>query len=123
MAYETDLLEFDDVFEGSKVLKNKVNLLKKSFYQQIKEIDKLGGLIEAIEKGYMKSKLVESQTIRQKSIESGRQQVVGVNCYTEGEESPLTSVNDGGFMKVDEKAEKKQIEDIKKFKSNRDKKN
>ena len=58
MAYETDLLEFDDVFEGSKVLKNKVNLLKKSFYQQIKEIDKLGGLIEAIEKGYMKSKLV-----------------------------------------------------------------
>ena len=77
MAYETDLLEFDDVFEGSKVLKNKVNLLKKSFYQQIKEIDKLGGLIEAIEKGYMKSKLVESQTIRQKSIESGRQQVVG----------------------------------------------
>ena len=122
MAYETDLLEFDDVFEGSKVLKNKVNLLKKSFYQQIKEIDKLGGLIEAIEKGYMKSKLVESQTIRQKSIESGRQQVVGVNCYTEGEESPLTSVNDGGFMKVDEKAEKKQIEDIKKFKSNRDKK-
>ena len=121
MAYETDLLEFDDVFEGSKVLKNKVNLLKKSFYQQIKEIDKLGGLIEAIEKGYMKSKLVESQTIRQKSIESGRQQVVGVNCYTEGEESPLTSVNDGGFMKVDEKAEK-QIEDIKKFKSNRDKK-
>ncbi len=122
MAYETDLLEFDDVFEGSKVLKNKVNLLKKSFYQQIKEIDKLGGLIEAIEKGYMKSKLVESQTVRQKSIESGRQQVVGVNCYTEGEESPLTSVNDGGFMKVDEKAEKKQIADIKKFKSNRDKK-
>ena len=65
----------------------------------------------------MKSKLVESQTVRQKSIESGAQQVIGVNCYTEGEESPLTNVNDGGFMKVDEKAEKKQIEDIKRFKS------
>ena len=63
-------------------------------------------MIEAIEKGYMKSKLVESQTIRQKSIESGTASC-GVNCYTEGEESPLTSVNDGGFMKVDEKAEKK----------------
>ena len=122
MAYETDLLEFDDVFEGSKVLKNKVNKLKKSFYNQIKEIDKLGGLVEAIENGFMKSKLVESQTIRQKSIETGEQQVVGVNCYTEGEESPLTNVNDGGFMKVDEKAEKKQIEDLKKFKSERNEK-
>ena len=122
MAYETDLLEFDDVFEGSKVLKNKVNKLKKSFYNQIKEIDKLGGLVEAIEIGFMKSKLVESQTIRQKSIETGEQQVVGVNCYTEGEESPLTNVNDGGFMKVDEKAEKKQIEDLKKFKSKRNEK-
>ncbi|MBD22622.1 MAG: protein meaA [Alphaproteobacteria bacterium] len=123
IAYETDLLEFEDVFEGSKVLKNKVSSLKKSFYNQIKEIDKLGGLVEAIENGYMKSKLVESQTVRQKSIESGEQQVVGVNCYTEGEESPLTNVNDGGFMKVDEKAEKKQIADLKKFKSKRNEKN
>ena len=122
MAYETDLLEFDDVFEGSKVLKNKVKTLKESFYTQIKEIDKLGGLVEAIENGYMKSKLVESQTARQKSIESGEQRVIGVNCYTEGEESPLTNVNDGGFMKVDAKAEKKQIENIRKFKSKRNKK-
>ena len=122
MAYETDLLEFDDVFEGSKVLKNKVKTLKESFYKQIKEIDKLGGLVEAIENGYMKSKLVESQTVRQKSIESGEQRVIGVNCYTEGEESPLTNVNDGGFMKVDAKAEKKQIENIRKFKSKRNKK-
>ena len=66
----------------------------------------------------MKSKLVESQTIRQKSIENGKQQVIGVNCYTEGEDSPLTNVNDGGFMKVDEKAEKKQIAEVIKFKSN-----
>ena len=115
MAYETDLLEFDDIFEGSKVLKSKVESLKKSFYSQIKEIDKLGGLVEAIENGYMKSKLVESQTVRQKKIETGLQQVIGVNCFTEGEDSPLTNVNDGGFMKVDEKAEKKQISDVKKI--------
>ena len=108
MAYETDLLEFDDVFEGSKVLRNKVKNLKESFYKQIKEIDKLGGLVEAIENGYMKSKLVESQTVRQKSIENGQQQVVGVNCYTEGR-VPLTNVNDGGFMKVDAKAKKNKL--------------
>ena len=60
----------------------------------------------------MKSKLVESQTVRQKSIETGLQRVIGVNCFTEGEDSPLTNVNDGGFMKVDEKAEKKQISDV-----------
>ena len=122
MTYETDLLEFDDIFEGSKVLKSKVESLKKSFYSQIKEIDKLGGLVEAIENGYMKSKLVESQTVRQKSIETGLQQVIGVNCFTEGEDSPLTNVNDSGFMKVDEKAEKKQISDVKKFKSKRNNK-
>ena len=103
-------------------MKNKVKTLKESFYKQIKEIDKLGGLVEAIENGYMKSKLVESQTARQKSIESGEQQLIGVNCYTEGVESPLTNVNDGGFMKVDAKAEKKQIENIRKFKSKRNKK-
>ena len=60
----------------------------------------------------MKSKLVESQTVRQKSIETGLQQVIGVNCFTEEEGAPLTNVNDGGFMKVDEKAEKKQISDV-----------
>ena len=123
MAYETDLLEFDDVFEGSKVVKNKVKTLKKSFYNQIKEIDKLGGLVEAIENGYMKSKLVESQTVRQKSIESGAQQVIGVNCYTEGEESPLTNVNDGGFMKVDEKLKKSKLKILKDLSQNEIKKN
>ena len=122
MAFETDLLEFEDVLEGSTVIRRKVNLLKKSFYAEIKKIDKLGGLVEAIENGYMKSKLVESQTIRQKSIENGKQQVIGVNCYTEGEDSPLTNVNDGGFMKVDEKAEKKQIAEVIKFKSKRNQK-
>ena len=110
MAYETDLLEYEDILVGSKVINNKVSKLKTSAYQELKNIDKLGGLVQAIERGYMKSKLVESQTIRQKSIENGMQKVVGVNCFSEGERSPLVQENDGGFMKVDEKSEKNKLQ-------------
>ena len=122
MAYETDLLDFEDIFEGSKVLKGKVKLLKKSAYGELKKVDELGGLIEAIEKGFLKSKLVESQTNRQKSIEKGSQKVVGVNCFAEGEKSPLIEESDGGFMKVDESAEKSQIKNVLKWKKDRNNK-
>ena len=120
MAFETDLLEYDDILMGSKVINEKVKKLKKSAYNELKKIDELGGLVEAIEKGYMKSKLVESQTQRQKSIENGMQKVVGVNCFSGGEKSPLTNENDGGFMKVDENSEKKQIVNVQNWKKNRD---
>ena len=120
MAFETDLLEHDDILMGSKVINEKVKKLKKSAYNELKKIDELGGLVEAIEKGYMKSKLVESQTQRQKSIENGIQKVVGVNCFSGGEKSPLTNENDGGFMKVDENSEKKQIVNVQNWKKNRD---
>ena len=120
MAFETDLLEYDDILMGSKVINEKVKKLKKSAYNELKKIDELGGLVEAIEKGYMKSKLVESQTQRQKSIEKGIQKVVGVNCFSGGEKSPLTNENDGGFMKVDENSEKKQIVNVQNWKKNRD---
>ena len=119
MAYETDLLEFSDIFEGSKVLKDKIKLLKKLANDELKKIDKIGGLVEAIENGYLKSKLVESQTKRQKNIEKGDQKVVGVNCFSGGENSPLINEKDGGFMKVNDKAEKQQIENVKKWKSQR----
>ena len=122
MAFETDLLEFGDVFEGSKQIQQKVNELKKQAKKELKIIDEFGGLEKAIENGYMKRKLVESQTIRQKRIEDGMQKVVGVNCFTEGEDSPLVSSNDGGFQKVDKKAELRQIENVKKWKKNRDSK-
>ena len=122
MAFETDLLEFEDILVGSKVINNKVSKLKTSAYHELKNIDKLGGLVQAIERGYMKSKLVESQTIRQKSIENGNQKVVGVNCFSEGEKSPLVQENDGGFMKVDEKSENKQITNVKRWKEQRDNK-
>ncbi|MAI29416.1 MAG: protein meaA [Rickettsiales bacterium] len=122
MAFETDLLEYDDILLGSKVIDKKVKNLKKSAYDELKKIDELGGLVEAIEKGYMKSKLVESQTLRQKSIENGVQKVVGVNCFSGGEKSPLTNENDGGFMKVDENSEKKQIVNVQNWKKTRNSK-
>ena len=116
MAYETDLLEFSDIFEGSKVLEEKIKLLKKSANDQLSKIDKIGGLIPAIESGYLKSQLVESQTTRQKNIELGEQKVVGVNCFSEGENSPLVNEKDGGFMKVNDEAEKSQINNVKSWK-------
>ncbi|MDC3176535.1 protein meaA [Alphaproteobacteria bacterium] len=120
MAYETDLLNFEDIFDGSKAIRKKVHDLKKSAKNELKIIDKLGGLKVAIENGYMKKKLVESQTDRQKNIEKGIQKVVGVNCYTEGEGSPLLDSNDGGFMKVDKKAELNQIKNVIEWKEKRD---
>tara|TARA_B100001996_G_scaffold291201_1_gene231405 strand:- start:12 stop:1151 length:1140 start_codon:yes stop_codon:yes gene_type:complete len=123
MSLETDILEFDDIFEGSKVIKEKVASLKKSALEELKNIDKLGGLTQAIENGYLKSQLVKSQTIRQKNIESSYQKVVGVNCFTEGEKSPLLDTNDGGFMKIDEKAENKQIRNVENWKLKRKNKN
>ena len=119
MAYETDLLEFGDIFRGSSEIKKKVNELKKQAKHELNEIDKLGGLISAIETGYMKKKLVHSQTIRQKNIESGEQIVVGVNCFTEGAKSPLMDSDDGGFMKVDQTAEKNQIMNVVEWKKKR----
>lgn len=122
MAYETDLLEFSDIFQGSRVLKDKIRYLKKSANSELKKIDKIGGLISAIENGYLKSRLVESQTNRQKNIENGDQMVVGVNCFEEGEHSPLVNEKDGGFMKVDDKAEKKQIDNVLRWKARRNNK-
>ena len=122
MAYETDLLEFNDIFAGSDVLRNKVNELKDSAYKELKNVDEFGGLIQAIENGYMKSQLVKSQTKRQRNIESGEQKVVGVNCFEDGESSPLISKIDGGFMKVDENSEKSQVKNVVQWKAKRDKK-
>ena len=121
MAYETDLLEFNDIFSGSQVLRNKVNDLKGSAHQELKNVDEFGGLIQAIENGYMKSQLVKSQTQRQRNIESGDQKVVGVNCFEDGESSPLISKVDGGFMKVDENSEKSQVKNVVQWKAKRDK--
>ena len=90
VAYETDLLEYGDLFDGSKEVARKVEELKDQARAELAAIEAMGGAIPAVESGYMKAKLVESNTRRLEAIEAGEQIVVGVNKYVEAEPSPLT---------------------------------
>ena len=89
MAYETDLLEFGDIFDGSVEIDKKVEALKDEARAELARIEEMGGAVAAVESSYMKQKLVESNTARLRNIELGEQIVVGVNRWTESEPSPL----------------------------------
>ncbi|HLA34487.1 MAG TPA: protein meaA [Rhodocyclaceae bacterium] len=109
MAYETDLLEYGDIFDGSPVIAAKVRDLITGARAEIKNVEERGGMIAAIESGYIKRELVKSHMNRLRAIESGDLKIIGVNCFQETAESPLTAGNDGGIMKVDPIAEREQI--------------
>lgn len=119
MAYETDLLEYGDIFNGSTEIAAKVEQLMAHAREELGRIDGMGGAVSAVESSYMKQKLVESNARRIAGIESGEQIVVGVNKWTETEPSPLTT-GDGSILTVDPKAEAEQIERLKAFKASRD---
>ena len=116
MAFETDLLEYEDLFEGNSVVDTKVEALKTSARYELKTIESQGGALESID--YMKSRLVESNTLRLQNIESKQTTVVGVNKYINTEESPLVS-GDGGIMVVDPLVEKDQIDRLNKWRASR----
>ena len=120
MALETDLLEFGDLFDGSPVIEAKVDELKNEAKAELARIDAMGGVVAAIESSYMKQRLVESNARRLAEIESGTQQVVGVNCFTQSESSPLVNADDGGVMTVDPAAEKQQIDKLRDWRQQRD---
>jgi (2R)-ethylmalonyl-CoA mutase len=120
LAYETDLLEYPDLFDGSKAVAEKVEALKAEAKAELARIDAMGGALVAVETGYMKSRLVESSAVRVAAIATGAQKVVGVNCYTETAPSPLTTGEDGGFLAVDARAEREQIERLKAHRASRD---
>jgi (2R)-ethylmalonyl-CoA mutase len=120
MAFETDLLEFDDIFEGATAIREKVDELKDEVRGELARIAEMGGVIPAVESGYMKQRLVESNTKRLADIESGALKVVGVNCFTEGLPSPLLGTGDAGFLVPDQDAEKRQIESLAKWRVQRD---
>ena len=120
LAYETDLLEYPDLFDGSKAVADKVAALKDEARAELARIDDMGGALVAVETGYMKSRLVESAAIRVSAIATGAQKVIGVNAYTETAPSPLTTGEDGGFMAVDPKAEIEQIERLQAHRATRD---
>jgi len=101
LAHETDLLEYPDIFDGSHVISSKVAALKADAKEELKRIEDLGGVQEAIASGYMKSELVRSMTERISRIASGEQIVVGVNRWTDGLPSPLTTGADGGRFSSD----------------------
>jgi (2R)-ethylmalonyl-CoA mutase len=119
LAYETDLLEYGDLFDGSKAIDAKVEELKREAKQELKRIEEMGGAIEAVETGYMKQQLVASASARFEAIERAEQIVVGVNKYIETEPSPLTGGIDA-IMTVSAEAERDQIAQLEAWRSQRD---
>lgn len=117
VAYETDLLEYGDLFDGNPVIAAKVEELKTGARDELKLLDDMGGAIAAID--YMKSRLVESNAERFNKIEMNETVVVGVNRWEHGEPSPLTA-GDGGIMVVDPEVEQDQIERLKEWREQRD---
>ncbi|MBL4612685.1 MAG: methylmalonyl-CoA mutase, partial [Emcibacter sp.] len=109
MAMETDLLEYGDLFDGSKVMDEKVESLKAEARAELKRIEDMGGAIAAVESAYMKNMLVEANSVRIQAIESGEKILVGVNKFLETAPSPLMAGGDGGIMTVDPAAEVEQI--------------
>lgn len=117
MAFETDLLEFDDLFDGNPAVDAKVEALKNGARHELANLEGMGGAIQSIE--YMKSRLVDSNADRLNKIERNETVVVGVNKFTNGEPSPLTA-GEGGIMVVDPAVEQDQINRLTQWRANRD---
>ena len=119
VAYETDLLEYGDIFAGSSEMAKKVEALKEEARAELKRIDDMGGALAAIDNSYMKRALVESNTRRLESIERGELPVVGVNTYVDSEPSPLAS-GEGAILTVPEHVEREQIDRLNAWRDQRD---
>ncbi|MCP5043457.1 MAG: protein meaA, partial [bacterium] len=120
LAYETDLLEYPDIFEGSHVIEERTTRLIEQSRAELQKVLDMGGAVAAVENAYMKQQLVESQSTRLANIESGEQVLVGVNAFTEGEPSPLTAGGSlASILSVDESAEREQIERLQAFRAGR----
>ena len=117
MAYETDLLEYDDLFDENPAIERKVAALKEGAMAELTLIDSMGGAVEAIE--YMKSRLVDSNATRIGKIETGEMTVVGVNAFQTGESSPLTAGEDA-IMSIDPATEADQISRLETWRATRD---
>ena len=119
LAYETDLLEYGDIFAGSTEIAKKVAALKHEARQELDAILGMGGAVAAVENSYMKSQLVESNARRVEAIERGEQVVVGVNRFTETEPSPLAA-GEGAILTVSPEAEAEQIAKLREWRAARD---
>jgi (2R)-ethylmalonyl-CoA mutase len=119
LAFETDLLEYGDIFDGSPVIEAKVQELIDGAEAEMERVNAQGGMVHAIETGYVKRELVQSHTERMRAIESGDLKIIGVNCFAQTAESPLTGGSDSGIMQVDAKAEQEQIESLQAWRAKR----
>jgi (2R)-ethylmalonyl-CoA mutase len=118
LAYETDVLEYPDVFEGSKVMDGLVDELAGGARAEMERVAELGGAVDAVD--YMKASLVESHRERWRRIESGELTVVGMNKFTSSEPSPLTADADGGILVVDPQVESEQRAALERWRAERD---
>jgi ethylmalonyl-CoA mutase len=118
LAYETDLLDYPDIFEGSKVMEGLVSELLDGARDEMHKVAELGGAVEAVD--YMKAALVESHRQRWQRIESGEQVAVGLNRFTATEPSPLTAGADGGILVVDPEVEAERTAAVEQWRANRD---
>jgi (2R)-ethylmalonyl-CoA mutase len=120
VAYETDLLDYGDIFDGSREIARKVEELKAAAREELARVRLLGGAVAAVESGYMKERLVESNARRLAAIESGEQIVVGVNQWAESAPSPLLAGGEEGFLAVDPAAEAEQVARLAAWRAARD---
>lgn len=120
LAFESDLLEYDDIFDGSHVIEAKVAELVAGAREEIDRVQAMGGAIAAVESGYMKQALVSSHAARRARIEAGEEIVVGVNKYETTEESPLTADLDAAIQVADPEAERAAQASLAEWKSQRD---
>ena len=118
LAFETDLLEYPDIFEGSKVMDGLVAELAEGAREEMGVVAEQGGAVEAV--AYMKARLVESHRERIARIEREEIKVIGQNCFTETEDSPLTASVDGGILTPDPEVERERREALEEWKAERD---
>jgi ethylmalonyl-CoA mutase len=120
LAFESDLLEHDDLFDGSRVVERKVAELVAGAREEMDRVQAMGGAVAAVESGYMKQELVASHAARRARIESGEDKVVGVNCFESTEESPLTADLDSAIQAADPEAEHAAVASVQRWRSERD---
>jgi ethylmalonyl-CoA mutase len=120
LAHESDLLEYDDIFRGSEVIERKVAELVEEATTEIDRVQEMGGVIPAVESGYLKSQLVSSHALRRARIESGEEKVIGVNCYESSEPNPLTADLDTAVHTVDPANEARVVKALDAWRADRD---
>jgi (2R)-ethylmalonyl-CoA mutase len=120
LAYESDLLEYPDLFAGSKVVEARTDEIAEAAQAEIERIADLGGVVAAVESGYLKAQLVGAHAERRARIESGELVVVGVNKFTETEPNPLTADLDAAIQTVDPAVEQEAVRSLQAWKAGRD---